>query len=71
MRHAPLLNAADIDRPAEVVAVLWFIEPTLLACRFGGLAALRFGAVSLPLPVPAVRSEEKTTARALALSDPF
>ena len=71
MGIAPLLYAAHIDRPTEVVAVLWFTEPTPLACRFGGLAALRFGAVSLPSPVPAVRSEENTTVRALALSDPF
>ena len=71
MGPAPLLYTMHTLGPAKIIPVLRFFEPALLACDFAGLAALRFGAVSLPSPVPAVRSEENTTVRALALSDPF
>ena len=71
MRLTPLLYAADIDRPAEVVSVLGIIEPTFLACRFGGLAALRFETVFLPPPIPTVGGEEVPAARAFALSGLF
>lgn len=71
MGLAPLLYAADIDRSTEVVAVLRFFQPALLACRFGGLSAFRLGAKSLPWPVPIVGGEEDPAARALLLSDSF
>ena len=71
MSLAPLLNALSIVRPPKVVVVLRFLEPTLLACRFGASAAFGFGTISLPSPVPAVGGEENTTAWTLALSDPY
>ena len=71
MGLAPLLNAMHIVRPAEVVAVVRFIEPTLLACRFSGLAAFRLGTISLPPPVSMVGIEEDPAARAFAFSRSF
>jgi len=68
MGLAPLLYAAYIVGSPEVVPVLRFFEPTLLACRFSCLAALGLGAISLPSPVPAVGSEEDPAAPALSLS---
>ena len=71
MGLAPFLYAAHIVRPSEVVAVLRFIEPTLLACRFAGLAAFGLGTISLLPPVAMVGSEENSAARAFALSRSF
>ena len=71
MGLAPFLYAAHIFRPTEVVAVLGFFEPTLLTCRFGGLAAFGFFTIFLSPPVPMVGREENTAVRALALSDLF
>jgi|GEM_PF-6758895 hypothetical protein len=71
MGLAPFLYAAHIVRPSEVVAVLRNIEPTLLACSFGGLAAFELGAISLPSPVSMVGGEEISAARTLGLSRSF
>jgi hypothetical protein len=57
--------------PAKIIPVLRFFEPALLACDFAGLAALRFGAVSVTLPVPVIWCEENPATQALSLSDPF
>jgi len=71
MRLAPLLYATHIVRPAEIISVLGFLQPKLLACRIGGLAAFGFGTISLAPPVAMVGSEENTATRALTLSHWF
>jgi len=71
MGLAPLLYATHIVSPAEIVSVLGFLKPNLLACRFAGLAAFGLGTISLAPPVAMVGSEENTTTRALALSHSF
>jgi hypothetical protein len=71
MRHAPFLYALHILRPAEIIAVLRFSEPALLACGFTGLPALRFGTISVALQVPVIRCEENPATQALSLSNPL
>jgi len=71
MGLAPLLYATHIVRPAEIVSVLRFLKPNLLACRFAGLAAFGLGTISLAPPVAMVGGEETTTTRALTLSHSF
>jgi hypothetical protein len=65
---APLLYAARIVRPTEVVAVLGFFEPKLLTRRFAGFAAFGSGTISLMPPVAMVGREETPATRAFALS---
>jgi hypothetical protein len=66
MVPAPLAYPFDMARIAEVVFVLGFFKPALLACAFAGFAAGRFGAKLLMPGVARVRDEKTMAMRALA-----
>ncbi len=48
MALPPALYPGDINRPFEVVLVLWFSQPAALAFEFARLATRRLGAEFLP-----------------------
>jgi hypothetical protein len=66
MGLTPLPDALDMERTAEVIAVLGVLPPTALAGRFAGLAARGRGAVALPPRTARVGSKEGLTVLALA-----
>jgi len=66
---SPLLDTPGVFRAAEIIPVLWLIQPLTLAGRFAGLATLVVGAVPLPVYVSGIGKKNPVTILALALSD--
>ena len=66
---APLPDALDMGRAAEVITVVGGWQPTALAGRFASLAARGLGAVALPPRAARVGSKEGLTVLALALGE--
>ena len=69
MLASPFLHATDILRPAEVVLVLGFLQPSFLTCNLGGFTACGFEAEFLPFGVARVRLEEDPAMPTFALPD--
>jgi hypothetical protein len=66
MGFAPLPDALDMSRVAEIIPVVRFVMPTALAGGLAGLAARRLGAVALASGAARVGSKEGLTVLALA-----
>ena len=66
---APLPDALDLGRAAEIIAVLRFLMPTALASGLAGLAARGLAAVALAPGTARVGSKEGLTVLALALRE--
>ena len=64
---APVFDTLAVFRPAEVILVLWTLQPAPLTLRFTLLAACRLGAVALVTHITMVRRKEVAAAEALAL----
>src|SRR5215475_2053128 len=58
---APLPDAFDMSRAAEIISVMGLLMPSALAGSLAGLAARRLGAVALVPDVARVRSKEGPT----------
>jgi hypothetical protein len=58
MLLSPLLNPLYMDRPFEVVFVLRFLKPFLLACRLAGPPAFRLLTKHLAFSIPMVRNKK-------------
>jgi hypothetical protein len=67
MGRPPLSHPIDVLRSAEVILVLWLLEPAALARRFAGTTAGGFRAVLLPPPVTHIHIENFPTAPAVGL----
>ena len=66
---APLPDALDLGRAAEIIPVVGLLMPPVLAGRLAGLAARRLGAVALVPDVARVRSKEGPTVLALPFAE--
>jgi hypothetical protein len=62
---APLPDALDLGRAAEIIPVLGLLMPPALAGRLAGLAAHRLGTVALVPDVAWIRRKEGPTVLAL------
>jgi hypothetical protein len=67
MGFAPIFDTLTVFRSAEVILVLWPLQPAALALRFTLLAACRLAAVALVTHITMIRRKEVTAAEALAL----
>jgi hypothetical protein len=67
MGRPPHPHPIDVLRPAEVILVLWLLEPAALARRFTGTSAGAFRAVLLPPAVAHIDFENFPAALALTL----
>ena len=63
---APSLGPLHILRAAEVVAVGWLAQPTLLAGLLDGVAAIGLGAVMLAVLIAVIGDKELAATAALA-----
>ena len=66
MGFAPLPDALDMGRVAEIIPVVWFVLPPALAGGLAGLAARGRGAVALAPSAARVGLKEGLTVLALA-----
>ena len=66
---APLPDALDLGRPAEIIPVVRFLMPTALAGGFAGLAARGLGTVALALGAARVGLKEGLTVLTLAFRE--
>ena len=66
---APLPDALDMGRVAEIIPVAWLVEPAALAGSLAGLAARGLGAVALAPGAARVGSKEGLTVLALAFRE--
>jgi hypothetical protein len=66
---APLPDALDMGRVAEIIPVVRFVMPTALAGGLTGLAARGLGAVALAPGAARVGSKEGLTVLALAFRE--
>ena len=69
MGLAPLPDALDLGRAAEIIPVVGLLMPSALAGSLAGLAARRLGAVALVPDVARVRSKEGPTVLALTFAE--
>jgi hypothetical protein len=69
MGVAPLPDALDMSRVAEIIPVVRFVMPTALAGGLAGLAARGLGAVALAPGAARVGSKEGLTVLALAFRE--
>lgn len=53
----PPLNPLDIFRSVEVIAILGFLQPSLLTVGLAGLAAIGFLAELLTVPISWIRNK--------------
>ena len=66
---APLPDALDLSRAAEIISVLRFLMPTALASGLAGLAARGLAAVALAPGTARVGSKEGLTVLTLAFRE--
>jgi hypothetical protein len=64
---APVFDTLAVFRSAEVILVLWTLQPEALTLRFTLLAACRLRAVALVTHITMIRRKELAAAEALAL----
>jgi hypothetical protein len=69
MGFAPLPDAFDMRRVAEIIPVVRFVMPTALAGGLAGLAARGLGAVALAPGAARVGIKEGLTVLALAFRE--